>query len=97
MFFMCLNADIERQFEFLQQTWLDGPNFSGLDNEVDPLLGPGGHDQAMTLPNTNGPLRLEPLRKFVRTLGGGYFFIPGKTCLRLLADGPARSQNAVAD
>src|SRR5690606_38225717 len=39
LMFMCLNADIERQFEFIQQTWLMGANFHGLENETDPTLG----------------------------------------------------------
>ncbi|MFX5660650.1 hypothetical protein ABTE05_20005, partial [Acinetobacter baumannii] len=35
--FMCLNADIERQFEFGQQTWLAAPGFHGLESERDPF------------------------------------------------------------
>ena len=30
---MCLNGDIERQFEFVQQTWVGGSSFHGLSNE----------------------------------------------------------------
>ena len=37
--FLCLNSDIERQFEFVQQTWINNPVFGGLDGEVDPLIG----------------------------------------------------------
>ena len=37
---MCLNSDIERQFEFVQQNWLNNPCFGGLYDERDPLLGP---------------------------------------------------------
>jgi Dyp-type peroxidase family len=37
--FLCLNSDIERQFEFVQQTWVNNPVFGGLDGEVDPLIG----------------------------------------------------------
>jgi len=37
--FICLNSDIERQFEFVQQTWINNPVFAGLDGEVDPLVG----------------------------------------------------------
>jgi deferrochelatase/peroxidase EfeB len=85
MLFMCLNSDIERQFEFLQQTWLLGPNFHGLDHEFDPLLGPGGDDQALAVPTASGTVRIEPLRRFSTTLGGGYFFLPSKSCLALLA------------
>jgi deferrochelatase/peroxidase EfeB len=39
LLFMCLNGDIERQFEFVQQTWLKSPSFHGLSCEKDPLLG----------------------------------------------------------
>src|SRR5262249_27674023 len=38
LMFMCLNADIERQFEFIQQTWVRAPSFHGLEKEVDPLV-----------------------------------------------------------
>ena len=39
LLFICLNSDIERQFEFVQQTWINNPVFGGLDGEVDPLIG----------------------------------------------------------
>ena len=85
LFFMCINADIERQFEFLQQTWLLGSNFHGLDNEIDPIVGYRNHNDTMTVPTSRGPVRLQGLAKFVSMLGGGYFFIPGKNATRLLA------------
>jgi len=39
LLFLCLNTDIERQFEFVQQTWINNPVFGGLNGEVDPLIG----------------------------------------------------------
>jgi Dyp-type peroxidase family len=39
LLFLCLNSDIERQFEFVQQTWINNPVFGGLNSEVDPLVG----------------------------------------------------------
>ncbi len=39
LLFICLNSDIERQFEFVQQTWINNPVFGGLNGEVDPLIG----------------------------------------------------------
>ena len=36
--FICLNANISRQFEFIQTAWIENPKFDGLD-ERDPLLG----------------------------------------------------------
>ena len=38
LLFICLNTDIERQFEFVQHTWLQNGYFAGLRGEVDPLV-----------------------------------------------------------
>lgn len=37
--FICLNANIVRQFEFLQNAWIASSKFSALTGETDPLLG----------------------------------------------------------
>ena len=86
LLFMCLNGDIERQFEFVQQTWLQSPTFHGLSREKDPLIGTGEPgDAGMTIPSREGPMELSPPPKpFVRMLGGGYFFLPGKRLLDYL-------------
>ena len=34
--FICLNSNIERQFEFIQQNWANNQSFSALYNETDP-------------------------------------------------------------
>ena len=83
LLFMCLNGDIERQFEFIQQTWLISPAFHGLVGEQDPIstncAGTG-----YAIPTHDGPVRLQPLPQFVTTLGGGYFFMPGRALLAYL-------------
>jgi Dyp-type peroxidase family len=85
LLFMCLNGDIERQFEFIQQTWLASPSFHGLSGEQDPIVGDGAGATGFTIPSRDGPLRLKPLPRFVTTLGGGYFFVPSKRLLSFLA------------
>jgi Dyp-type peroxidase family len=82
LFFMCFNANIERQFEFIQQSWLNNPKFAGPLDETDPLLSQQG--TSFTL--RTGPDRetLPALRQFVRVLGGAYFFMPGLRVLRYL-------------
>ena len=90
LFFMCLNADLERQFEFIQQTWLQAPSFHGLMDERDPVVGtrhPGAPqaDDGFSLPTREAPVRLQRMPEFVRTLGGGYFFVPGRSLLHYLA------------
>jgi deferrochelatase/peroxidase EfeB len=85
LLFMCVNADIERQFEFVQGSWLLNPNFSGLERETDPMLGHESGIRQLTVPTSEGPLRLRGLTEFVRMRGGGYFFLPGRSAYRFLA------------
>jgi deferrochelatase/peroxidase EfeB len=88
--FMCLNGDLERQFEFVQQTWLNGNVISlscptNLSGERDPLLSDGEPNSGFTIPTRDGPVKLAPLPNFVTMRGGGYFFMPGKRLVSYLA------------
>lgn len=88
LFFIALNADLDRQFEFMQQRWLTSATFSDLADESDPLL--GGHgERAFTEQSPAGGQRTVNLPAFTETQGGGYFFLPGLAALRFLlrADG----------
>ncbi len=77
----CLNTDIARQFEFIQQTWLLNTTFATLYHEQDPLIGAPG---PMTV-------REKPLRRivhvetYIQMVGGDYFFLPSLPALRYLA------------
>ena len=91
--FICLNANISRQFEFIQVSWLANAKFNALD-EDDPLLGVrartrgGAPVDRFTRRDDNGiPCRLHGLPQFVRVRGGAYFFMPGISALRYLAGG----------
>ena len=91
--FICLNANIQRQFEFVQGAWLMSNKFNGLHEENDPLLGnrlPASCDY-FSMPQAEGPTaRLEALPQFVTVAGGAYFFLPGIRALKfLVADGAA--------
>ncbi len=86
LLFLCLNGDIERQFEFVQHTWLNNPEFAGLAGEVDPLLGdPGPGGGRFTEQREPVRRRLHGLSRFVAVKGGAYFFMPGIPALRYLA------------
>ncbi|MEO8577181.1 MAG: peroxidase [Gemmatimonadales bacterium] len=81
--FICLNANISRQFEFLQNAWMMNTKFSGLSGESDPLLGdresvPGcPATDGFTIPVDGGlPRRLSGVPQFVTVRGGAYFFLP---------------------
>src|SRR3954471_5168385 len=90
--FICLNANISRQFEFLQNAWINSSKFSGLTGETDPLLGnreplPGCPlTSGFTRPHTEGvPAHVSGLRQFVTVKGGAYFFLPSLSALRFFA------------
>jgi deferrochelatase/peroxidase EfeB len=86
LMFMCLNADVERQFEFIQKTWVLGPSFHGLETELDPLVGQRtARDVVLTIPTSTGRLRLKGLKDFVTVRGAGYFFLPGRKATQFLA------------
>jgi Dyp-type peroxidase family len=83
LIFICLNADIERQFEFVQQTWLNNSVFGGLEGEVDPLVGNlSKGDCIFTAQGKPLRTRVHNLMRFVTMKGGGYFFLPSITALR---------------
>ena len=91
MLFMCLNADIERQFELVQQAWMQNADFDGLRDETDPLLGRrnGGAPRSFTIPTRHGPVCLKNLPDFVSVVGGGYFWMPSRAAVDFLAHAPA--------
>jgi Dyp-type peroxidase family len=90
--FVCINASILRQFEFVQNAWLRDTAFDGLSRESDPLLGSraanadGGPTDAFTLPRSDAlRARVTGLPRFVTVQGGAYFFLPSLRAVRYLA------------
>jgi deferrochelatase/peroxidase EfeB len=73
-----MNSDIERQFEFLQHTWMLNPMFGAGYKETDPIIGPSC---PFTIPSK--PMRQQPkIETFITPIGGGYFFLPSLSALR---------------
>ncbi|HET7231908.1 MAG TPA: hypothetical protein VFJ16_17985 [Longimicrobium sp.] len=90
--FICLGANLARQFEFVQNAWAMGLHFEGLPGESDPLLGTraaapdGTPTDGFSIQRADGPdERVTGLPQFVTVLGGAYFFLPGIRALRFLA------------
>lgn len=89
--FICLNANIGRQFEFVQGAWLNSTAFDGLSEENDPLL--GNRKTVSGCPAANFSIQVDGnVRQKIRTIpqfttirGGAYFFLPGVRALRYLA------------
>ena len=85
--FICLNANIARQFEFVNHTWLNDPKFAGLYDDADPLVGPSEpHGGTFTIPTDTVRERVTSVPRFVSVKGGAYFFLPGIAALRWLGE-----------
>ena len=87
-------ASLFRQFEFMQQQWLNYGLDSGAGNDTCPLV--GNHAQgdpkakfviAADPKAGHPPLIIEGLPQFVETRGGDYFFVPSMTALRMIGMG----------
>ncbi|HEY3940493.1 MAG TPA: hypothetical protein VGL97_23900 [Bryobacteraceae bacterium] len=92
--FMALNASLSRQFEFIQQQWIEYGNDSHQGNDRDLLL--GNHSAASngskfvvqgSEDSKNPPFVCGGLTNFVELRGGDYFFIPSMTALKMISTG----------
>ena len=87
--FFCVNASIQMQFEFMQDSWSNNPHFNAQYQNKDPLIGDNGskyqRDSYMHIPHSPVRIRTSPLPRFTQVLGGAYLFMPGITALKYLA------------
>ena len=87
--FLCLNANIARQYEFVQHSWVNDPNFAGLVGVEDPLIGARATGTTSFVePAVPVRRRHTGLPQFVQVRGGAYFFLPGIRALRYLSSTP---------
>lgn len=99
IFFIACNADLERQFEFIQQRWVRNPGFGTLHAD-DPLVGsaePADFPKSFSIPGLASGDEVYSLEAFTETLGGGYFFLPGMAALRFIVGLPADARGTVAE
>jgi Dyp-type peroxidase family len=87
--FMALNACLSRQFEFVQQQWIEYGNDARQGNDKDMLMGNhGGQGKFVVQGDTtapNPPFICSYLPNFVELRGGDYFFLPSITALGMIA------------
>ncbi len=87
LLFIACNADLERQFEFIQQRWLRNFSFGNLHHEEDPIVGSPALPKTFTVPGLPTGDKVS-LAAFTRTIGGGYFFLPGMRALEFMVSRP---------
>jgi Dyp-type peroxidase family len=87
LLFVAINADINRQFEYIQMNWMNGSLSSSkltVPDDADPLVGNNepGHSKFLIpedkphLLKTKMPTICWDLPSFVTARGGEYFFVP---------------------
>ena len=89
LLFGCFNANIAKQFEFIQYTWANYPKFKQLYADPDPIIGvrenpKPGAEQNFTIPQQNANRVITNLQSFVTVKGGGYFFFPSISVVKFL-------------
>ena len=89
-------ASLFRQFEFVQQQWINYGLDANAGNDTCPLTGnhEGGADGpkakfviASDPKSGRPPFVVEGIPQFVETRGGEYFFVPSMTALRMIGMG----------
>jgi deferrochelatase/peroxidase EfeB len=96
MLVMC--ADLFRQFEFVQQQWINYGLDARAGNDVCPIVGnhlKGDEGQGpaakFVIPAPEGgghpPFIVDGIPQFVEVRGGDYFFVPSLTALRMIGMG----------
>ncbi len=92
--FICFNSNIERQFEFIQGTWVNNIKFHDLYDEVDPLIGVKKDKESQCPFSVQGrPMRkrYSNLEQFVEVVGGSYLFFPSISAIAQLSNLRANS------
>jgi len=89
--FMAVCASLFRQFEFVQQQWMQyGLDFNA-GNDTDPLIGNHEADAKYVIPaapdSGKPPFFCTRIPQFVEVRGGDYFFIPSMNALRMIGMG----------
>src|SRR5437588_10335513 len=80
--FLCLNANISRQFEFVQHTWVNNPHFDELYDDADPIIGthyPGGGTFTMQAKPVRK--RVTSLPRFVSVVVDAYYLM---LCIKVI-------------
>jgi len=89
--FMAVCASLFRQFEFIQQQWVQYGSSFNVGNDTDPLVGLRRDGKKFVIPADPAagekPFICANIPQFVETRGGEYFFIPSLTALREIASG----------
>ena len=90
LMFICFNANIELQFEFIQHVWANNNQSGNYSNDIDMIIGvqpegnPANGSGQFTIQNKPVNEYYNIVEQFVTIKGGAYFFFPSLTCIEFL-------------
>ena len=84
LLFAAYQSTIEDGYRFIQQFWANKPDFptpdkSGFDITIGQIQGTGSEKSFV---GTDQPVEVESMNRFVKPLGGEYFFAPAVGVLK---------------
>ena len=86
LFFLFISAKAMDTLEFLQREWINDGNFTGMDDERDPIVGLQEKGATFTVPHNPVRQRVHSIQTFNVLRGGEYFFMPSLSALKWLGD-----------
>jgi Dyp-type peroxidase family len=86
LMFAFVGADLRRQFEFVQATWVNDGEFIGAGKQSDVIAGAHGGPSELVIPRRPVRLKITGLPQFVLVRGGEYCFLPSLSALRWLGN-----------
>ena len=69
LMFVFIGANLTKQFEFVQSTWINDGEFIGANTQTDPICGTNDLSADMTIPRRPIRQRIQGLPRFVVTRG----------------------------
>jgi Dyp-type peroxidase family len=90
LLFVCHQIDLEQQFEFIQQMFVNNPFFPKQDTQVpeghgvDPIIGKRRGREFVNFLQNGKFTKITGLKQWVTTTGGEYFFSPSLSALKNL-------------
>ena len=86
LYFIFMSAKAMDTLEFLQREWINDGNFTGMDDERDPIVGLQEKGATFTVPHNPVRQRVHSIQTFNVLRGGEYFFMPSLSALKWLGD-----------
>ena len=86
MLFMCFQADISNQFNFMQAGWSNQKNFVNVNVGQDPVIGQSEGPQKWPTKWGESETMDYDFQKWVKMMGGEYFFAPSISFLKTIVE-----------